>query len=62
MPNQSFDLGRVGIWTGAFDSVSLLFNKVAGIVPMTEELMRFSTPSAEMLMRNALIGCSGNFI
>jgi HK97 family phage major capsid protein/HK97 family phage prohead protease len=39
----------------AFDSVELLFNKVAGIVPMTEELMRFSNPSAERIVRDALV-------
>lgn len=39
----------------AFDSVELLFNKVAGIVPMTEELMRFSNPSAERIVRDRLI-------
>lgn len=39
----------------AFDSIELLFNKVAGIVPMTEELMRFSNPSAEMIVRDGLI-------
>jgi HK97 family phage major capsid protein/HK97 family phage prohead protease len=39
----------------AFDSIELLFNKVAGIVPMTEELMRFSNPAAEGLVRNGLI-------
>jgi HK97 family phage major capsid protein/HK97 family phage prohead protease len=39
----------------AFDSVTLTFNKVAGIVPITVELMRFSTPSAETLIRNSLV-------
>jgi len=39
----------------AFDSVTLLFNKVAGIVPITEELMRFSTPAAEGIIRDRLI-------
>jgi HK97 family phage major capsid protein/HK97 family phage prohead protease len=39
----------------AFDSIELLFNKVAGIVPMTEELMRFSNPSAERIVRDALV-------
>jgi HK97 family phage major capsid protein len=39
----------------AFDSVTLTFNKLAGIVPITVELMRFSTPSAETLIRNSLV-------
>jgi HK97 family phage major capsid protein/HK97 family phage prohead protease len=39
----------------AFDSVTLTFNKIAGIVPITVELMRFSTPSAETLIRNSLV-------
>jgi HK97 family phage major capsid protein/HK97 family phage prohead protease len=39
----------------AFDSVSLGFNKVAGIVPITVELMRFSSPSAEALVRDSLV-------
>jgi HK97 family phage major capsid protein/HK97 family phage prohead protease len=39
----------------AFDSVTLTFNKLAGIVPITVELMRFSSPSAETLIRNSLV-------
>src|SRR4029077_12320568 len=39
----------------AFDSVTLNFNKLAGIVPITVELMRFSAPSAELLIRNSLV-------
>jgi HK97 family phage major capsid protein len=39
----------------AFDSVSLVFNKVAGIVPITQELMKFSNPAAEGLIRDSLI-------
>jgi len=39
----------------AFDSITLDHTKVAGIVPITEELLRFSSPSAEMLIRNALV-------
>lgn len=39
----------------AFTSIELEFNKVAGIVPMTEELMRFSNPAAEMLVRDGLV-------
>lgn len=39
----------------AFDSISLRFTKVAGIVPITQELLRFSNPSAEMVIRDDLI-------
>lgn len=39
----------------AFDSISLRFTKVAGIVPITQELLRFSNPAAEMVIRDDLI-------
>lgn len=39
----------------AFDSITMLFHKVAGIVPITQELMRFSNPAAEGLIRDSLI-------
>jgi HK97 family phage major capsid protein len=39
---------------GAFDSTSLSYAKVAAIVPMTEELLRFSSPSAETIFRDEL--------
>jgi HK97 family phage major capsid protein/HK97 family phage prohead protease len=39
----------------AFDSISLRFTKVAGIVPISQELMRFSSPAAEGLIRDSLI-------
>lgn len=55
-----------GYWVGqgdvkpvsslTFDSVTLPFHKVAGIVPITEELARFSNPSAEGIIRSALVG------
>jgi HK97 family phage major capsid protein len=38
----------------AFDQITLLFNKVAGIVPVTEELFRFSSPAIEGIIRNSL--------
>jgi len=38
----------------AFDSITLDFAKIAGIVPLTEELVRFSSPSAEGLVRDDL--------
>lgn len=40
---------------GAFDKVELTFNKAAGIVVMTEELVRFSKPNADTLMQRALV-------
>jgi HK97 family phage major capsid protein/HK97 family phage prohead protease len=39
---------------GALDTVTLDFNKVAGLTFLTKELMRFSTPSAEQVMVNSL--------
>ncbi len=39
----------------AFDSIELEFNKVAGIVVQTEELMRFSNPASETLIRDGLV-------
>lgn len=43
------------ISAGGFDSIELTFAKAAGIVVMTEELVRFSKPGADTLMQNALI-------
>lgn len=40
--------------SGAFDSITLDFFKIAGIVALTEELVRFSNPSAEALVREDL--------
>lgn len=37
-----------------FDTVTLEFAKIAGIVPLTEELVRFSDPNAEALVREDL--------
>lgn len=39
----------------AFDSITLGFTKVAGIVPVTEELFRFSNPAIETLVRDSLL-------
>lgn len=39
----------------AFDSISLGFTKVAGIVPVTDELFRFSNPAIEALVRDSLL-------
>lgn len=38
----------------AFDQITLLFNKVAGIVPVTQELFRFSSPAIDTIIRNSL--------
>lgn len=56
--------GGQGYWTGEgapkpltqfdFNAVELRWAKVANIAVLTEELMRFSNPSAELLVRNAL--------
>lgn len=38
----------------AFDQITLAFNKIAGIVPITEELFRFSSPAIEGIIRTSL--------
>jgi HK97 family phage major capsid protein len=38
-----------------FSSATLRFEKAAGIIVITEELARFSNPSAELLVRNELL-------
>jgi HK97 family phage major capsid protein len=39
----------------AFDTVTMEHHKIAGIVPLTEELWRLSNPAAEGLIRNNLV-------
>jgi HK97 family phage major capsid protein len=46
----------------AFDTVTLEHHKVAGIIPLTEELVRFSNPGAEELVRNDLAAAIAQFI
>lgn len=46
----------------AFDTVTLAHNKVAGIVVITEELARFSNPSAEETVRRDLIEQTAQFL
>jgi HK97 family phage major capsid protein/HK97 family phage prohead protease len=46
----------------AFDTITMPFHKVAAIVVITEELARFSNPSAEALIRNDLIAAIAQFI
>lgn len=38
----------------AFDTVTMEFAKIAGIIPLTEELVRFGNPSAEAIVRDRL--------
>lgn len=64
VPRQLTD--PIGYWVGqgdqkpvssfTLDQVTLAFHKAAGIVPITEELARFSNPAAEGIIRSALIG------
>ena len=37
-----------------FNTVTLEFSKIAGIIPLSEELVRFSNPSAEAIVRQDL--------
>jgi HK97 family phage prohead protease len=46
----------------AFDSITLDFTKIAGIIPLTEELVRASSPSAELLVRNDLAAAIVQFM
>lgn len=46
----------------AFDTVTMRWAKAAGIVVLTEELVRFSNPSAEAVVRNDLIGAMAQFL
>jgi HK97 family phage major capsid protein/HK97 family phage prohead protease len=46
----------------AFDSVTLDHHKVAGIIPLSEELVRFSDPSAEALVRTDLAAAIAQFL
>lgn len=52
----------VGLSKGAFDTVTLRFAKAAGLVVMTDELVRFSNPAAEGLVRTDLIGAMAAFL
>lgn len=46
----------------AFDTVTLAHNKVAGIVVITEELAKFSSPDAEETVRRDLIEQTAQFL
>jgi len=47
---------------GAYDFVTMPFTKAALIVALTEELARFSNPSAENLMRDGLVQAVTEFL
>lgn len=46
----------------AFDSLTLDHFKIAGIIPLSEELVRFSSPSAEQLVRDDLAAAIVQFM
>lgn len=46
----------------AFDTVTLRWAKAAGIVVLTDELVRFSNPSAEAVVRQDLVGAMAGFL
>lgn len=46
----------------AFDSVTLDFAKVAGIIPLSEELVKFSSPAADELVRADLAKAIAQFL
>lgn len=46
----------------AFNTVTLRFTKAAGIVVLTEELVRFSNPSAEAIVRQDLTDAIAQFL
>ena len=70
VPRQT--AGAVVNWVGetkvkplsslALDSITFDFFKIAGIIPLSEELVRFSSPSAELLVRNDLAAAIAQFM
>lgn len=46
----------------AFTTVSLDFHKIAGIVPVSKELLRFSNPSAEAVITNSMVMDTAQFM
>ncbi|WP_167525681.1 phage major capsid protein [Cupriavidus oxalaticus] len=46
----------------SFDSITMPFSKMAGIIAITEELARFSSPSAEELVRRDLVATISQFM
>jgi HK97 family phage major capsid protein len=70
MPLQ--DSGATGQWVGEgvmkpvnklhFDTTTLRFAKAAGIVVLTDECVRFSSPSIEAIVRQDLAACISQFL
>jgi HK97 family phage major capsid protein/HK97 family phage prohead protease len=70
MPLQ--DSGSTGQWVGEgvmkpvnklhFDTATLRFSKIAGIVVLTDECVRFSSPSIEAIVRQDLANCISQFM
>jgi HK97 family phage major capsid protein/HK97 family phage prohead protease len=70
MPLQ--DSGATGQWVGEgvmkpvnklhFDTTTLRFSKIAGIVVLTDECVRFSSPSIEAIVRQDLASCIQQFM
>jgi HK97 family phage major capsid protein/HK97 family phage prohead protease len=57
LPGQGYWVGEGSakpLTSFGFTSTTLTWNKVAAIAVLSEELIRFSTPSAEVLVRNLL--------
>jgi HK97 family phage major capsid protein len=46
----------------ALDAVNLAFNKIAGIIVLTEETVKYSTPSAERIVRDDMIAGIATFM
>lgn len=46
----------------AFDTISVPFTKVAGIIVLTDEQVRFSSPNADMLVRDDLVRQCAQFL
>jgi HK97 family phage major capsid protein/HK97 family phage prohead protease len=70
MPLQ--DAGATGQWVGEgvmkpvnklhFDTATLRFAKAAGIVVLSDECIRFSSPSIEAIVRQDLAACISQFL
>jgi HK97 family phage major capsid protein len=46
----------------ALNAVQLAFNKIAGIIVLTEETIKYSTPSAERIVRDDMVAGIANFM
>lgn len=54
--------GQKSVTNPTFDSVTLGINKIAGIVVMSDELLKLSSPSADALVRDDLLKSIGGFV